>query len=108
MIFILALLSFASCAHTKNQPQTQAPATPQPAVAQHVAAPIMDTSKMSCSKDSDVRTLEVIKKASGCSLRYSKFGKTTSASSSTVGLKHCQESETKIRTKLEKAGFACK
>jgi hypothetical protein len=106
---ILALLSFSSCAHTKNQSSTQAPmASPQSGVAQHSATPMADTSKISCSKDTDTRTLEVIKKASGCSLQYDKFGKAASVASSAKGLKHCQESESKIRTKLEKSGFICK
>jgi hypothetical protein len=109
MTLILALLTFASCAHTKNQPSTQAPLTsPQPVATQHAAVPAMSSPKVSCSKDADIRTLEVVKKASGCSLQYDKSGKTASVASSATGLKHCEESESKIRTKLEKNGFVCK
>jgi hypothetical protein len=106
-IIILAILSFSSCAHTKTQPVAQAPVTPQPAVTQHPAA-AENASKLSCTKGSDVRTLEVVKKSEGCSLQYEKFGKMSSVASSEKGMKHCQDSETKIKTKLEKSGFSCK
>jgi hypothetical protein len=107
-IIILALLSFSSCAHTKTQAPVQAPVTPQPAVVQHPAASDANASKVSCTRGTDVRTLEVVKKSAGCSLQYEKFGKTSSVASSDEGQKHCQDSQAKIRGKLEKAGFSCK
>jgi hypothetical protein len=105
---ILALLSSVGCAHTKTQPSAQAPVAPSPVTAPHMAKPVSNTSKISCTKDADVRTLEVAQKGAGCSLDYEKFGKISSVSSSAVGLKHCEESKAKIRTKLEQAGFSCK
>jgi hypothetical protein len=62
-IIILALLSFSSCAHTKTQAPVQAPVTPQPAVVQHPAASDANASKVSCTRGTDVRTLEVVKKS---------------------------------------------
>jgi hypothetical protein len=108
LIIVLAILSFSSCAHTNTQPtaQTQSPASPQPDAAQ-AAAPTPKRAKVSCKNGADIRTLEIVKKGSGCSLQYGKFGKISSVSSAADGQTHCEDSQDKITTKLEKSGFTC-
>jgi hypothetical protein len=108
VIFVLAILSFSSCAHTNTQPtaQTQSPTSPQPEAAQETSLTPKRV-KVSCKNGSDVRTLEIVKKGTGCSLQYGKFGKVSSVASAADGQTHCEDSQDKITTKLEKSGFTC-
>lgn len=66
-----------------------------------------DAGKVTCTKDKETRTLEVVKKDAGCSLDYTKAGSTKSVASSTHGTQHCNESLKKTRGKLEAGGFKC-
>lgn len=111
---ILALLFAMGCASKKKEKEATLPepittAAPAPTPAPPVVPKDSDSSqKMTCTKDKDVRDLEVVKKgAKGCALNYTKAGKTTEAATSSIGAKHCESSEAKIRGKLEKSGFKC-
>ena len=105
---ILAVIGLAGCTTTKNGP---APSSPPPqistasssALATPAAAP--DLEVLSCTKGKETRKLQVSKKTSGCSLEYTKFGKTNSPASSTHGIKHCVDSKEKVRKHLEASGL---
>jgi hypothetical protein len=119
-ILIMSAILMSACATTKqiNSTQNEKATTvtqtpPAPAMAPKTqATPIaikneMGGNKISCSKGSETRVLEIEKKDQGCSLAYTKAGKTTSIASSTKNEKHCVASQKKIRTKLENAGYKC-
>jgi hypothetical protein len=63
--------------------------------------------KPSCTKGSETRLFEIVKTEKGCVLNYTKSGKTTAVATSSHGVQHCEKSEEKIRSKLEKAGYQC-
>lgn len=118
-LFALALSTslLVSCDYFKHQ-QAAKTNTPQqaslaPQAMQAAAPPIApsaeaDLAKLSCSKGKEARTLQIIKKDSGCLLEYTKAGKMTSAAKATDGgLKHCIDSEKRIRNKLEGSGYNC-
>jgi len=62
---------------------------------------------LSCTSGSDTRTLEIDSKDSGCTLNYTKMGKTSAIASDNSGNDHCLEVQKKIQGKLEGAGFSC-
>lgn len=105
-IIILTALAMAGCASTKKQPSAPITASPSTTSQSSMqAAP--DSTKVSCTKDTETRTLEVLKKGPGCVLDYRKFGKAAEVASSSHSLKHCMRSQKKIREKLERSGFMC-
>jgi hypothetical protein len=108
-IMILTALSMAGCASAKKQPEAHAPAaTASSKVSQTGEATGMsDLTKLSCTRGQETRTLEVVKKDSGCSLDYTKGGKMKAAASSSHGTQHCVDTQKKIQKKLEQAGFKC-
>lgn len=109
-ITLLALMITLGCAGTKKNSEpatTDKPA--EKAAAAPPAAKIInnDEIKLFCSKQKEQRVLEVLKKDNGCVLNYTKSGKTNATATSTSGTKHCSDSMSKIRLKLEKSGFHC-
>lgn len=117
LIFAAALV-FGGC----STPQKQADSTstnsasqatqaivrpPQPGPAPGMIKADYDGDKLACSKGRESRMLEILKKASGCELKYTKAGRSSFISSSARGKKHCESSKAKLREKLEKAGFLC-
>lgn len=100
---LLAVIALVGCASKKTEP-APAPAAPAPVVQ---TAPV-NANKLSCTKGSETRTLEVVSKDKGCALNYTKAGKETVAASSVHGTSHCDQSKTKISKKLEAAGYQCK
>jgi hypothetical protein len=112
-------MGLAGCASAKKQASTdthgaaaaaQSMARAKAAAAAAAPAPkaaLAEEAKISCTKASETRTLEIVKKGPGCELEYLKSGKTSSVATSTHGLKHCVDSEKKIRSKLDQAGFKC-
>ena len=114
-MIIMATLVFIGCSHAQKQtassdpkPAVQATQKAPPKAVTQVAAPKQDAPTLSCKNEGDTRLLEIVKKESGCALKYTKSGKSNEVASSSSGTKHCEESLTKIRGKLEKAGFDCK
>lgn len=111
---ILAALALFGCASPKKQTLAETPRPRASGVPSSVASAASSASaktsemvKISCKKDAEIRTLEVVTTGSGCALDYNKAGKTASVASSSHGSKHCIESQKKLRSKLEKAGFSC-
>ena len=111
-ITILTFLAVAGCVGTKNQPaaathnNTPSMKNPSKAVTL-ISSSIAGPMKVLCTKGSETRSLDVVKKRSGCALDYEKYGKTLAVASSSHALKHCQESQNKIKSKLAQAGFKC-
>lgn len=115
-ILILFLIVVAACAGTPKQKiqepvataSAQAKAVTKNAVTPAPIVPVAAKSgRLSCANGPDARWLEVVKKGAGCSLKYSKDGKVSEIASSLHGTKHCKESQSKVESKLEKAGFHC-
>jgi hypothetical protein len=109
-LVILAVLSFVGCASSKSKPtstQPNASATKSSSTSSAQAAPSAAPTKLSCTRDTETRVLEIVAQGGGCSLNYTKEGKTSPVASSSHGTKHCADSQKKISTKLEKAGFKC-
>lgn len=67
-----------------------------------------EAEKLTCAKGKESRTLEIVKMDSGCELKYTKSGKSSTFANSAHGNKRCETSESKLRAKLEKSGFQCK
>ena len=111
VIIVITALTLAGCASTRKQPPTEAPVSHTPAYTpvslKTPPSPVSNTGKLSCIKGNEARILEVVNKGPGCALNYVKSGKTSAVSSSSHGLKHCIDSQKKIRTTLEHAGFKC-
>jgi hypothetical protein len=107
-LIAFTLVGLMGCANSRTQPADHAVVTPEVAsVRKSKVVEMSETPVISCNKGADTRTLNVIKKASGCSLDYEKFGRTTAVAQSVKGFKYCRRSEKKIWSKLEKAGFNC-
>jgi len=60
-----------------------------------------------CSIEKDQRSMEVKPLDKGCTLFYLKQGETKAVASSRYGIDHCQKVQSKIKSRLEKAGFKC-
>lgn len=104
----IAVLSFAGCSKSETPANPPSAATTAATtVATQAAAPAPNSTKVSCKRGKEVRTLEITKKAAGCLLDYQKKGKTTAVSKSPNGLDHCKQEEIRIQTKLEHVGFTC-
>jgi streptogramin lyase len=105
----LMTLAFAGC-ESNSQPtvpaDAPAPAASPQAMASPSAAP-SETAKISCEKGKDTRILEVIRDGAGCIVNYTKNGKTSSATRSSHGDKHCLDYQKKVREKLEHSGYKC-
>ena len=112
IVFIVALM-FVACSSAKKQPDAAQPqVTPPAPVIQDSSksTPKMDADivkKEVCESGKDKRLLEVLKKAPGCELSYTKFGKSKTVSSGKYGTKHCEDSLDKITKKLEARKFKC-
>jgi len=66
------------------------------------------TAAVECIQGKDTRTLHVVSQSpAGCELKYSKFGNTDTAATSSTGLQHCETVRDKIKGNLETAGFKC-
>ena len=105
----VAILALAACASTQKKPAPTAQTTAPVATASTSthASDISDLVKLSCARGTETRFLEVSQKGSGCALDYTKSGKMSAVATSAHGVKHCVDSQKKIRTKLEQAGFKC-
>ncbi len=108
----LASLTLTGCASAKKQDGSGANATPQATTkspATKAAEPTTTDAfqKITCTSGEDSRQLEVVKKGAGCALDYTKSGKASAVSTSAKGTEHCVSVQTRIRSKLEKAGFTC-
>ena len=101
---VLAVFALAACAGGEKK-STENPPLAAPVVQKPDPKP--ESTKLSCAKGDETRTLEVIKTLSGCTLNYTKRGKIEAAASSTHGTQHCEKSKDKIRATLEKSGFQC-
>lgn len=115
-LIVAAAIFLAGCSTPRKQaepePAKSVPRTPQAIVPTPQPGPApgivsYNVEKLACSKGNESRTLEVIRKAAGCELKYTKAGKSSFISNSAHGKKHCEQSQTKLREKLEKAGFQC-
>ena len=112
-IILLIALTLTGCASTHKQSPAQSPSGASPsASAASNSTPshhsgMAEAAKLSCMNGSETRTLAVLNDGPGCSLVYEKLGKKATVSSSSHGHGHCIQSEKKIRTKLEQAGFKC-
>lgn len=111
VIFSAATLMLAGCGSKRKQENssTASEAPPVSAPSTPMAPPVDDDNpaKVTCSKGKETRLLEIVKKGKGCAFAYTKFGKTNEAATSSHGLKHCRDSQKKVRSKLESAGYAC-
>jgi hypothetical protein len=113
LVVVFAALAFMGCSTTKKQPDSSSAQAMVPApVGQEVPKAVSPSSsdmlkKESCESDQDQRSLEVHKKAPGCELVYTKFGKSSTVASSKHGTKHCEDSLEKIIKKLEAQKFSC-
>ena len=114
MKYVLLLAFFFSIGCTNQNKQTP-DAAKAPTVAVPVTLPVAqssppatDKNKHSCSKGTDKRDFEIVKKDDGCFLMYTEAGKVTKKTSSSAhGPKRCEDSEKKLIAKLEKTGFQC-
>jgi hypothetical protein len=108
-LMVLGAIMLAGCASAKKQTASEpVKATPAAASASAMHADSAATAgKLSCTKGTDVRVLEVAGLKEGCVLNYEKFGKTSPISTARHGLKHCKDSQDKIKTKLEHGGYKC-
>lgn len=100
-------LGLAGCASAQKQkaPEAKPAATAAAPEAKAAAAPAGE--KLACTKGTETRTLEIVKKGAGCGLSYEKGGKAKIVAKASHGEKHCVESKDKIRAKLEAAGYKC-
>jgi DNA-binding transcriptional LysR family regulator len=103
--------SLIGCASTKEKAQAPVAPAEKSAVAQvKPPSPNKETSQnsvLSCKKDKDIRSLQVIKKDNGCELNYTKFKASKVVASSSNSEKHCVDAKMKIQEKLKKSGFTC-
>ena len=110
----LGLIAFSfSCASTGKSPAPAPSASPAAAPAAAAkTAPAAEkkaaAGEVSCVAGEDKRVLAVVADGTGCRLDYTKAGETNAVATSVNGVTHCEDTRTKIRTKLEVAGFACK
>lgn len=107
---IIFLLSLSGCFGQGQQ--SSSATTPPPNESQAtqpapVAATASGPAKVSCERGHETRILQIETKGSGCSLDYTKSNKLTAVTSAPHGLKHCLETQKRIKAKLEKAGFKC-
>lgn len=106
LIMFFSAVMMVGCA-SKKQPATAKATNSVSQSAAPAAENSSDADKISCTKGSDTRTLEIVKKGAGCALEYDKSGKKSDVSTSTHGTAHCKASQKKIRTKLEHSGYKC-
>lgn len=66
------------------------------------------TGTLTCTKGSDVRTVEVKAKDNGCEVVYTKNGEAKSVASAVSGMSHCETVSQKISNNLSAAGMTCK
>ncbi len=109
-IVMVAAAFLVNCAGSKKtEPSPQVPdpiaASTKPEVSSSQA--ISDFRRLTCVKGKETRVLEVAKKDLGCALNYTKLGKTSEIASSSKGHKHCDDSQKKVSSKLESAGYKC-
>jgi len=62
---------------------------------------------LNCGLGKDQRSIEVKAAGKGCELLYTKFTKTKVVAKSAWGMGHCEKTQTKMKNRLEKAGFKC-
>ena len=62
---------------------------------------------LKCKLGKDMRNLDVKPTGKGCELTYTKFGNSKIAASSQYGSGYCQKVQSKIKGRLEQAGFKC-
>ena len=55
----------------------------------------------------DVRTIAVVKEASGCKVEYTKAGTPQTIATAANDFAYCQEKSDKVRANLEASGFKC-
>lgn len=109
-VLATSVLTVAMVGCSSAKKQTAATPTPAPAPVTAPAAQTKtasDSQKLSCTKGSDTRVLEVVSKDKGCVLNYTKAGKETAAASSSHSVEHCEKSKDKISKKLIAAGYQC-
>lgn len=71
------------------------------------APPATTGAKTICRLDKDERVVEKVATASGCELKYTKFGETSVIASSTSGPAHCDRVYDQIKANLEKYNYKC-
>jgi hypothetical protein len=105
----LIALSFA-CATGSKSPSPTPSASPAaaPAAAKTAEPKKAAAGEVNCVSGEDKRVLAIAAKGEGCELNYTKQGETKVVATSGNGTRHCEDTQTKIRTKLEVSGFACK
>ena len=110
---LFSVVLFAACSSLVQKPATQPtpaqPIAPPQAIQKPKAedAGTPNLAKLSCNRGNEIRVVEIVKQGNGCTVNYTKGGKTTSVASSAKGLKHCEDSQKKIQAHLEGAGFKC-
>jgi hypothetical protein len=105
-----AVVLATSCSHAEMKP-TLAKTAATTAVASQPAKSAANTTataeNASCKHGADVRNLAVVPKGEGCTVTYTKHGKTSELASAEHEMQHCKEVVTKVRGHLEAAGFSC-
>jgi hypothetical protein len=95
-------------AQSVETPQTP-PSTDKAPSATKTPEPTQEANpRVTCVHESDTRVLQLQAAGAGCSLNYTKYGKTASVAKSTTGIEPCEKVEQKIRSKLESVGYDCK
>lgn len=79
-----------------------------PAHAQEPAPEEADRLQVRCQKGADSRQIVQVPTGVGCVLYYNKNGGSQEVASSLSGTKICDKVQAKIRSNLEKSGFACR
>jgi hypothetical protein len=64
-------------------------------------------SSVTCTHNSEKRTIAVQAKDSGCEVMYTKMGETKSIATAAHGDKYCQGVVSKIQKNLTGAGYSC-
>jgi hypothetical protein len=106
--FVLVLLALPS-AYAADAPQKLAPAPGKVAAPASPAVEVDNevVDRRTCKNGDDERLLQVIPKLKGCTLHYTKFGKTEIKAHATHGVEVCTSALGRIQATLEKAGFRC-
>ncbi len=106
----------AACSSSKKKDTSTSANIPAPIVTTAPAVPPKPAekpvnayeNKMICKNAEDSRVLEIEKKSPiGCTLKYSKYGKSSEIASSKKGLNHCEQIRSKVEANLKNGGFEC-
>lgn len=106
----------AACSNPKKKDTLTSATTPAPIVTAAPSVPLKNAekqaniyeNKMICKNTEDSRVLEIEKKSPvGCTLLYSKNGKSSEIASSKKGTNHCERIRSKVEENLKNGGFEC-